>query len=343
MKIPGLKFMLTVIAVGASFASAPAGFAFTAASGDDVQVNSVAEHPLAGPGRPANVPDGYVITPFGYFHPSCVQSLAKGEKLLADGRIEHADGSAEAKAAVCNFPHYSRGRTLAGGATMNSRDKYDLEAGKTPEINGWVENANATTGSPGKAYGGVIAFWIVPPSPRADDGQTLFFFPGLEDINDAQTSILQPVMAWYAGQWSMASWNCCINGVTTNSPYVGIRTGDVIYGSITNDCGAGAATCPTWTVLTLDLSTGQSTTLSDTPSEGQTFNWAFGGVLEAYSVVRCEDYPPDHKMAFDLVTVFNQNLRPVFDPRWTIGIDSTDTPQCRYGVKPEPHRVALDF
>jgi hypothetical protein len=27
---------------------------------------------LAGPNRPAVVPEGYVITPFGYFHPSCV-------------------------------------------------------------------------------------------------------------------------------------------------------------------------------------------------------------------------------------------------------------------------------
>ena len=36
----------------------------------------------AGRNRPAGVPDGYVITPFGYFHPSCVRRLAEGETLL---------------------------------------------------------------------------------------------------------------------------------------------------------------------------------------------------------------------------------------------------------------------
>jgi hypothetical protein len=30
----------------------------------------------AGARRPAAVPTGYVITPFGYFHPSCVTHLA---------------------------------------------------------------------------------------------------------------------------------------------------------------------------------------------------------------------------------------------------------------------------
>ena len=41
----------------------------------------------------ATVPDGYVATPFGYFHHSCVRSLAKGEKLLPDGRVQHADAT----------------------------------------------------------------------------------------------------------------------------------------------------------------------------------------------------------------------------------------------------------
>ena len=29
-----------------------------------------------------------------------------------------------------------------------------------------------------------------------------------------------------------------------------------------------------------------------TSSFGQTFNWAFGGVLEVYNVAQCSDYPP---------------------------------------------------
>jgi hypothetical protein len=37
----------------------------------------------AGAHRPGNVPAGYVVTPFGYFHPSCVQSIAEDDALLA--------------------------------------------------------------------------------------------------------------------------------------------------------------------------------------------------------------------------------------------------------------------
>jgi hypothetical protein len=48
----------------------------------------------AGPNRPAAVPAVYVITPFGYFHPSCVNHLAEGDVLLQDEKaIQHANGT----------------------------------------------------------------------------------------------------------------------------------------------------------------------------------------------------------------------------------------------------------
>ena len=36
----------------------------------------------AGPNRPPQVPEEYIVTPFGYFHPSCVVHLAEGEELM---------------------------------------------------------------------------------------------------------------------------------------------------------------------------------------------------------------------------------------------------------------------
>jgi hypothetical protein len=42
---------------------------------------------VAGPNRPLQVPDAFVITPFGYFHPSCVLRLEEAETLLADTRL----------------------------------------------------------------------------------------------------------------------------------------------------------------------------------------------------------------------------------------------------------------
>ena len=40
---------------------------------------------LAGPNRPATVPEGYLVTPMGYFHPSCVKEVARGD-ILRPGR-----------------------------------------------------------------------------------------------------------------------------------------------------------------------------------------------------------------------------------------------------------------
>ncbi|MEO4011093.1 hypothetical protein [Chromobacterium piscinae] len=32
--------------------------------------------------RPTGVPQNYLITPFGYFHPSCVREVADGARLM---------------------------------------------------------------------------------------------------------------------------------------------------------------------------------------------------------------------------------------------------------------------
>ncbi len=299
--------------------------------------------PKAGPDRPAAVPDGYVITPFGYFHASCVQSLAKGDRILADGRMQRADGATAQSAAVCTYAHYTRsGERIEPVSALSRKQPGSPSAGASPEINGWLEVEGITTGSPTVSYGGMTARWTVPPAPSAQDGQVLFFFPGLEDINDTQ-SILQPVLQWNSGQWSIASWNCCLNGIVTNSPGVNVSPGNRIYGSITSTCPAGTLTCATWNVLSLDLTTGESTTLGATPSDGQTFNWAFGGVLEPYYVISCEDFPPDGSFVFDQITVFNQNLKPIHNPQWGGTFNSTDTPQCGFGASADPRKVTLDY
>jgi hypothetical protein len=261
---------------------------------------------------------------------------------MADGRVQHADGSTEEAATVCSYPHYLA-KGMPGKAKTNAAQKNGAEANTPSAINGWVENANATTGSANESYGAIFATWIVPARPLADDGQVLYYFPGFEDINSPQPSILQPVLGWYQGQWTIASWNCCLNGIVTNSPAVNVASGDLIYGSITSTCAPGALSCAAWNVLTVDMSTGENTTLGDTPSDGQIFNWAFGGVLEAYYVSTCDDYPLDHRISFDTITVFDQNLHPVRNPKWATGFDSTDTPQCHYGVKAKPHEVTLEY
>lgn len=322
------------------------GVAFSqVSSSDSQQVDPSSLPAVAGPNRPANVPGEYVITPFGYFHPSCVRSLAKGERQMADGRVQHADGSVEEPVTVCSYPHYMRGgiRTKAGSAQTTTPEAGITESTPSSTFSGWVESASITTGSPSQSYGAMIGTWTVPPQPVADDGQVLYFFLGFEDINHVE-SIIQPVLGWYQGHWTIAGWNCCINGVVTNSPFVNVSSGDEIYGSVTSSCPAGTLSCATWNVLTLDMSTGESTTLSNTPSAGQIFNWAFGGVLEVYYVSTCDDYPSDGRLSFDQIRVFDQNLHPVLNPKWgEAAVSSTIQPQCGYEVEPRRRVVTLEY
>lgn len=294
----------------------------------------------AGPNRPANVPEGYVVTPFGFSHSSCVQTIAAGETLLADGRIQHADGTVPETTPVCDYPRYTHsGSPVAAGRAKVAGSP---EANTSPEVNGWIESASIVTGSATQPYGALFASWTVPPQPATDDGQVLFYFPGFEDVNDPQTSILQPVLQWVSGQWAVASWNCCPQNITTVSSPINVSPGNRILGAITNNCRPGAASCNKWNVFSMDLKTGKSTTLRHTPGEGQVFNWAFGGVLEPYFVISCDDYPPNQQFTLS-VLVLDEHLHPVLNPQWEIGVNSTQTPQCNYAMQATPYEISLDY
>src|SRR6202041_1981731 len=109
---------------------------------------------------------------------------------LPDHRIQRADGSIEASAATCAYSHFTPTGTPVNATASQTRKTNTITS---PGVDGWVENSNVTTGSPSSSYGALVARWTVPPPPLAEDGQVLFFFPGLEDINETQ-SILQPVL-----------------------------------------------------------------------------------------------------------------------------------------------------
>ncbi len=261
----------------------------------------------AGPNRPAGVPEDYVITPFGYFHPSCVVHLKEGEKLLGSGlTVEHLDGTFT-QVPPCGFPHYTaRGEIILPGSRTES-----------PTIgHSWVVYSNAQTNS---SYGEISATWNVPPTPISSDGQTIYLFPGLEDYNDV-LSIIQPVLGWNAdfrNAWGIASWNCCPSGTTDESSPIRVNLGDLIVGTVKSACSAGTLSCSKWNITTEDQSLNKTTTLSNTPSEGQTFNWAFGGALEVYNVVQCNDYPPNGSETFN-VTLYNDDFQAISNPGWSI-------------------------
>ena len=289
----------------------------------------VSAGPLTAQTKPAGVPEGYVVTPFGYFHPSCVQTIAQGENLRPNGQIRHKDGSITGNTACSNLRacHPSGKPKVAGEP-------------KTPEVSGWVESTN-TIAPPNQAFSSILNYNVVPPVPVNNEGQYLYFFPGLEDTDccSGNSSILQPVLAYHNG-WYVSNWNCCLSGITTQSTPFNTEPGNTIISSMTENCEPGTLSCPTWNIFSYDLKTGLSTSLLNTPSDGQTFNWAFGAVLEPYYVNECADYPSKEE-TYNLL-VFDQNFRPV-KPTWTPSVNTSDTPQCGYGVTTQPYQNTLKY
>jgi hypothetical protein len=111
-----------------------------------------------------------------------------------------------------------------------------------------------------------------------------------------------------------------------------VLQGDLIFGDVKSTCSAGTLSCSKWNVSTEDDSSTpiSKTTLSNTPNEGQTFNWAFGGALEVYNVTQCSNYPPNDSLTFN-VTVYDNNFH-LISPGWSITDWASGlTPQCNYG------------
>ena len=289
--------------------------------------------PLAGPKRPATVPADYVITPFGYFHPSCVNHLAKGDVVRQDeSAIEHANGTSD-NMQECAFARYT-----ADGEKVTG----DEPAVQPPTIaHHWIEYAGVTTTS---AYKAISAEWNVPKAPSKNDGQTVYLFNGLEQSSGDKT-ILQPVLGWnsdYGSAWGIASWNCCEKGTVYEAPPAPVSPGDLILGYIVATC-SGTTTCSSWDVYTFDQTNGKSSELLKTSNFGQTFNWAFGGVLEVYNIVQCGDYPSGGRIDFFEQYLYDDNGVQIAKPAWKISnVSSGLTPQCGYGGK-LPEEVILSY
>ena len=211
----------------------------------------------------------------------------------------------------------------------------------------WIEAGQVSTSS---SYGKITANWTVPPTPKTNDGQTLFFFPGFMDLQNTQL-IIQPVLGWNDGQqgvgpWNIASWNCCPSGTANYSTPVTVLPGDKILGTIKSACKAGEQNCPNWDITTKDVTSGKSTTLSNTPSEGQTFDWAQSGVLEVYSIYKCSDFPPNHSIKFTKVALYDYNFKQITDPGWTAEYwvtKGSTKPWCNYDTKTTATSATLDY
>jgi len=245
------------------------------------------------------------MTPFGYFHPSCVQSVDESETLRSDGSIRRADGSTR-EVAACTHPAF-----LRDGTRVEPNDESNRMLRQPSTYNGYLQLVSATESSGANK---LTADMTVPPNPSSVAGQTLYLFPGLEDYQNVVT-ILQPVLGWNGfgdNAWTITSWNCCKSGTTYHGNHVSVKAGDLIVTSMNNP------SAQTWTIAAKDSSqSGSKSAVLKTSGYNQTFDWIFAGALETYGVSSCSQFPASGPIAFTKITPYIGGS-VVSNPAWTI-------------------------
>src|SRR6185436_17478783 len=122
--------------------------------------------------------------------------------------------------------------------------------------------------------------------------------------------------------WKIASWSC--GDPCVHSPWRTVHAGDELYGvMVGSNCSSGACA---WAVKTKDVTSGAVTTLN-VPRQPAMY-WVFGGVLEAYYIDTCDEYPAG-KEVFSSIKIYDHALDPM-TPTWSPEIADT-SPRC--GVK----------
>jgi hypothetical protein len=269
----------------------------------------------------------YVRTPHGYFHASCVQHVDQSEELREDGNIRRADGQIR-KVAGCAYPHF-----LRSGVRVEATDR----AIHLPDVyNGYLQLVSATLTS---GTNQLTATMTVPPAPVTKSGQTLYFFPGLEDAKNDVT-ILQPVLGWDgygANNWTIASWNCCKAGTTYVGNNVVVKTGDRIYGTMVN-------TGPQqWTITATDQTqTTLPSAVLKTRGYLQVFDWVFAGALEAYGVTSCSEFPKGAAIKFAGIQAYVGG-KVVSSPAWAIERGTDPETACTSASIVNPANVVISY
>jgi hypothetical protein len=252
--------------------------------------------------KPAGVPSNYLLTPNGFFHPSCVIAIRSDEVWGSDLVIRGRDGSVHDRILPCPYARYSRQGTAI-----------EMESASAPRGSASIHpGPSASTHHPHDTYDGWLVFydyygsvdtgssisteWAVPLPPSNVGAQDIAFF------NDFETYdyILQPVLDFseLPNQWAIESENCCPSGNDLQSSLVAVSPGDIIQGLVTaTDCDA-AGVCTTWTVTTTDLTTGMSTVLN-TNAAGEAAVELNPGVLETYDVTSCDMLPANGEITFE--------------------------------------------
>jgi hypothetical protein len=245
---------------------------------------------------------GWVQAPGMLIRPDCVHEIPKGARVEVKGDTVTGDITLGG-ATVAHYEPCSEAPVITrplGGRSSNL-------ANPPGTGNGWVEAVQkAVPLGAGDNIDYIGGSWVVPPNPSAL-GALIYLFNGIEPTN--QQWILQPVLQWgsngaFGGDyWVIATWLVGPNNFAFYSTPEQVFVGDTIAG-FTKITPGGF-----YQVWAVDVTKPTVTTSGNLPSfsglPGFQWKWAYAGVLEAYGVTSCSQFPASFDTVFQNVYVYH--------------------------------------
>ncbi|HLY19612.1 MAG TPA: hypothetical protein VKR61_20435 [Bryobacteraceae bacterium] len=239
----------------------------------------------------------WVQVPGALIRPDCVHEIPNGAQVEENGDIT-LEGSIVAHYDACSE------------APIRTRPLHQVapQFGDAPGTgNGWVEavQEEVSLGS-GDNIDKISGTWTVPNTPT-DNGGLIYIFNALEPTTE--NLIIQPVLQYGAtsaggniggNYWVIASW--MVGSSALHSPGERVNPGDTISGNTYVTSVSSGKT--NWIIKSKDTITGAWSNLKVWTS-GYTWNWAFAGVLEAYNITTCLDFPSSGETQFKNTKVYH--------------------------------------
>lgn len=273
---------------------------------------------------------GWVQIPGELIRPDCVHEIPSGAmaEVANNGQIT---GDVTLNGAL--IAHYDACPEKA--IVTRPRKRTQSLANPPGTGNGWVEDSQwdvPLSASDNIDYMG--GTWTVPSYPSMD-GALIYLFNGIEPQGGEW--ILQPVLqfgvspAGGGNYWAIASWLVGSSGYAFHSPLETVNPGDLIFGATGLNSVSGSTLY--WKVGAKDETTGAYSWITAHVS-GQHWTWAYAGVLEAYNVSSCSQFPSNGRVTFNNSVVEHgfPYLDKVPGNGWVGAIYSYGGPRCRFMV-----------
>jgi len=233
------------------------------------------------------LPEGYVETPIGRYHASCVHEVPEGGEVDLDGTIRVGSQVVRAPAR-CAFKSF---RNRPDAARSVSEGVARLTSPLL--LHDWVSYVEAPANNLGVfpiRFNGIESTLTVPQTPTVQVFQLLYLFVSLTPA-DGQ-AILQPVFRYSSAdgppKWTVAGWYYDRNDNGFHSPYVNVSPGEAIKGTIRDVRNSCVGTNCSWDVK---LYRGNSAITSLRVSSNEAYAMAQKAVLEVQDVTTCRQLP----------------------------------------------------